>query len=78
MSLISLAIGVVFIFFVIKFLAPKASNMISLLFEAFLHFITRGFATGMSEGNKALKSYDDRKVEDILLDIIDDKPTKKK
>ena len=78
MELISLAIGIVVVFFAIKFLAPKASNIITLLLEAFLHFFARGAATGMSEANRTLKEYDNRPVDEILIEIIDDKPTKKK
>ena len=74
----SLAIGIVVVFFAIKFLAPKASNTITLLLEAFLHLFARGAATGMAEANRTLREYDNRPVDEILLEIIDDKPTKKK
>ena len=76
--LIELAIGIVVVVFVIQFLAPKSKNLITLLLEAFLSLFTRGAATGMSEINRTLREYDNRPVDQILIDIIDDKPTKKK
>ena len=76
--LIELAIGIVVVVFVIQFLAPKSKNLITLLLEAFLYLFTRGAATGMAEIDRTLKEYDNRPVDQILIDIIDDKPTKKK
>ena len=78
MSLISLAIGIVVIYFVIKFLAPKQAETVTLLAESAVVTTARGAAIGLSEANKALKEYDNRPVNDILRDIVDDTPTKKK
>ena len=79
MELISLAAGIIVIFLVIKFLAPQQATTITYVAEASVKTVARGVAVGLSETNKALKKYDSRPVDDILLDIIDaDKPTKKK
>ena len=79
MELVSLAIGIVIVFLAIKFLAPKQATTIIYVAEASIKTAARGVAVGLNEANKALKEYDSRPVDMILLDIIDDdKPTTKK
>lgn len=78
MELISLSIGLVVVFLVIKFLAPKQANTITYVAEASIKTAARGVAVGLNEANKALKEYDNRPVDEILLDIINDEPTTKK
>ena len=78
MELISFAIGIIVVFLAIKFLAPKQAETVTLLAESAVVTTARGAAIGLSEANNALKEYDNRPVNDILRDIVDDTPTKKK